>query len=76
MGRAYLARLYRRYKNWPDAIAAYNWGASHVDNWIKTGRLTDKLSSALQPIRAEFFATAASATPSSPGGRADHWDLR
>lgn len=43
MGRAYLARLYRRYKNWPDAIAAYNWGASHVDNWIKTGRLTDKL---------------------------------
>jgi hypothetical protein len=43
MGRAYLARLYRRYKNWPDAIAAYNWGASHVDNWINTGRLTDKL---------------------------------
>jgi hypothetical protein len=43
MGRAYLARLYRRYKNWPDTIAAYNWGASHVDNWIKTGRLTDKL---------------------------------
>lgn len=23
-GRAYLARLYGRYKNWPDAIAAYN----------------------------------------------------
>jgi Transglycosylase SLT domain len=28
LGRAYLAQLYRRYKNWPDAIAAYNWGAS------------------------------------------------
>jgi Transglycosylase SLT domain len=26
LGRAYLARLYRRYGNWPDAVAAYNRG--------------------------------------------------
>ena len=26
LGRAYVALLYRRYGNWPDAIAAYNWG--------------------------------------------------
>src|SRR5215831_6555514 len=26
LGRAYLAHLFRRYGNWPDAIAAYNWG--------------------------------------------------
>src|SRR6266480_4578987 len=26
IGRAYLLQLYGRYHNWPDAIAAYNWG--------------------------------------------------
>jgi hypothetical protein len=43
IGRAYLARLYGRYKNWPDAIAAYNWGLSNVDSWIKAGRPAEKL---------------------------------
>jgi hypothetical protein len=42
IGRAYLAQLYRRYKNWPDAIAAYNWGMGNVDSWIKAGRPADK----------------------------------
>src|SRR5437899_2872864 len=26
IGRDYLGMLFRRYKNWPDAIVAYNWG--------------------------------------------------
>jgi hypothetical protein len=43
IGRAYLAQLYRRYKNWPDTIAAYNWGMGNVDSWIKAGRPADKL---------------------------------
>jgi hypothetical protein len=38
MGRAYLARMYRRYGNWPDAIAAYNWGPGNLDAWIGSGR--------------------------------------
>jgi len=42
IGRAYLAQLYRRYKNWPDAIAAYNWGMGNVDNWVKAGRPAEK----------------------------------
>lgn len=42
IGRAYLAQLYRRYKNWPEAIAAYNWGMGNVDNWVKAGRPADK----------------------------------
>jgi hypothetical protein len=42
LGRAYLVQLYRRYKNWPDAIAAYNWGIGNVDNWIGAGRPPDK----------------------------------
>jgi len=43
IGRAYLAQLYGRYQNWPDAIAAYNWGLSNVDTWIKAGRPSEKV---------------------------------
>jgi transglycosylase-like protein with SLT domain len=42
IGRDYLARLFRRYQNWPDAIAAYNWGMGNVDAWVKAGRPADK----------------------------------
>jgi transglycosylase-like protein with SLT domain len=49
IGRAYLALLYGRYKNWPDAITAYNWGLSNVDTWIKVGRPPEKL---LAPVAA------------------------
>lgn len=45
IGRAYLARLYRRYGDWPDAIAAYNWGIGNIDKWIKAGRPADKVLS-------------------------------
>ena len=38
LGRAYLARMYRRYGNWADAIAAYNWGPGNMDAWIGLGR--------------------------------------
>ena len=38
LGRAYLARMYRRYGNWSDAIAAYNWGPGNMDAWIGSGR--------------------------------------
>ena len=41
--RSYLAQLYGRYKNWPDGIAAYNWGLSNVDTWIRAGRPREKL---------------------------------
>jgi hypothetical protein len=42
LGRAYLSRLYWRYHNWPDAIAAYNWGIGKMDAWVKAGRPHDK----------------------------------
>jgi hypothetical protein len=38
LGRAYLAQMFRRYGNWPDALAAYNWGPANVDKWIVDGR--------------------------------------
>src|SRR5690349_9817479 len=43
LGRAYLAQLYGRYKNWPDAIAAYNWGPRNINTWVKAGRPLEKL---------------------------------
>jgi hypothetical protein len=43
IGRTYLAQLYRRYRNWPDAIAAYNWGIGNMDAWVNSGRPAEKL---------------------------------
>jgi hypothetical protein len=43
LGGAYLAQLYRRYGNWADALAAYNWGPSNLDQWIAGGRRADML---------------------------------
>ncbi|HMD64431.1 MAG TPA: lytic transglycosylase domain-containing protein [Stellaceae bacterium] len=42
VGRAYLLQLFWRYGNWPDAIAAYNWGMGKMDAWLKAGRPPDK----------------------------------
>lgn len=43
IGRAYLRQLFGRYGNWPDAIAAYNWGIGNMDAWVKAGRPPEKL---------------------------------
>ena len=43
IGRAYLAQLYRRYRDWPDAVAAYNWGIGNLEAWVKAGRPADGL---------------------------------
>ncbi len=58
LGRAYLARLYRRYANWADAVAAYNWGPGHMDAWIGSGRPIDKFPEtvALYRVRVLFGA--------------------
>jgi len=44
LGRAYLARMFRQYGNWADALAAYNWGPRNVDTWIAAGHPVDRLS--------------------------------
>jgi hypothetical protein len=43
LGRAYLARMFRRYGIWSDALAAYNWGPGNVDQWIVRGRQAAQL---------------------------------
>jgi hypothetical protein len=49
LGRAYLARLYRRFGSWPDALAAYNWGPGHMQAWVAGGRRASMLP--LQVVR-------------------------
>lgn len=43
LGRAYLAQMFRRYGNWPDALSAYNWGPGNLDLWIAGGRRASEL---------------------------------
>lgn len=50
LGRAYLARMFRRYGSWPDAIAAYNWGPGNLDAWITGGRAADSF-----PLEVERY---------------------
>jgi hypothetical protein len=58
LGRAYLAQMYRRYGNWPDAIAAYNWGPGNLDAWIGGGRAADKLPLAVEHYRDHVLREA------------------
>jgi len=64
LGRAYLARMYRRYGNWPDAIAAYNWGPGNVDAWIGRGRSGGSLPLEVERYRDRVLRDAAFIAPS------------
>jgi hypothetical protein len=59
LGRAYLARMFRRYGNWPDAIAAYNWGPGSLDAWIAAGRAADRFPLEVERYRDSVLRDAA-----------------
>jgi hypothetical protein len=65
LGRAYLAQMFHRYGNWPDALGAYNWGPANLDRWITLGRDPDQMPPgvAWYISRALHDATRASAVP-------------
>jgi len=63
IGRAYLALLYRRYGNWPDAISAYNWGRGNLDSWIKAGRPAQKLLPAVAAYLARVLRESGMCSP-------------
>jgi hypothetical protein len=58
LGRAYLARLYRRYGSWPDAVAAYNWGPGRMDIWISDGRPIDQMPPAVARYRTRVLVAS------------------
>lgn len=55
LGRAYLARMYRRYGGWFDAVAAYNWGPGNMDSWIGNGRPFNKMPAAVEHYRIQVM---------------------
>ncbi len=63
VGRAYLAGMFRRYGNWADAVAAYNWGPGNLDRWIAAGRPVGQLSAPIhnyiERIMREFIGARA-----------------
>jgi hypothetical protein len=66
LGRAYLLRMYRHYANWPDAVAAYNWGPGNMDAWIGAGRPIERF-----PISVSLYRIRVLFGPAPPfGGRA------
>jgi hypothetical protein len=67
LGRAYLAHMFRRYGSWPDAIAAYNWGPGHLDEWIGGGRPADKFPAAVERYRTRVLVTSGLAGASEDG---------
>jgi hypothetical protein len=69
LGRAYLARLYRRYGNWPDALAAYNWGPGNFDAWIIGGRAADRLPLEVEEYRDRVLREAGGKSSAAAGGR-------
>jgi hypothetical protein len=73
LGRAYLARMYRRYGNWQDAIAAYNWGPGNLDAWIGGGRAADKLPLAVERYRNRVLREAVLVEPGIAQAR--RWEL-
>jgi hypothetical protein len=74
LGRAYLARMYQRYGNWPDAVAAYNWGPGNVDAWIAGGRAAAKFPLEVERYRDRVMREAALAEPGS-GMASSGWPL-
>jgi Transglycosylase SLT domain len=73
LGRAYLARMYRRYGNWPDAVAAYNWGPGNMDAWIGSGRTVDKFPLEVERYQNRVLRAAAFAEPGIT--KANGWPL-
>jgi hypothetical protein len=71
LGRAYLAQLHRRYGNWPDAIAAYNWGIGNMDAWVGAGRPPDQLLAGVAAYVARVLSESGlcAAVPAPRDGR-------
>jgi hypothetical protein len=69
IGRAYLLQLYGRYGNWPDAIAAYNWGIGKMDAWVKAGRPPDRFLVGVAAYLRRVLHESGLCEGAEPGGR-------
>lgn len=75
LGRAYLAQLYGRYKNWPDAIAAYNWGPAISIPGSKPDDRSINCWLVWRPTPRGSYTIVVFATASRLYRFSDRWDL-
>jgi transglycosylase-like protein with SLT domain len=76
LGRAYLAWLYGRYGNWPDAVAAYNWGPGNLDGWIAAGRPSAGLPLEVERYRDRVLRDGGLPQTPDAGWPRTAWQLR
>ena len=69
IGRTYLQQLFWRYRNWPDAIAAYNWGIGKMDAWIKAGRPADQFLVGVAVYQRRVLHESGLCNDADPGRR-------
>ena len=62
-GISELARLYRKFGAWEQALAAYNWGERYVSEWLRGLR-------AMPPMVAKYVANITGAPLLLPAGTA------
>jgi Transglycosylase SLT domain len=67
LGRAYLSLLFQRYGNWPDAVAAYNWGPGNLESWIAAGRPDARLPFGVEHYVGRVLRDAAFGPLGGPG---------
>ncbi|HZQ01748.1 MAG TPA: transglycosylase SLT domain-containing protein [Reyranella sp.] len=65
-GAAYLARLYGQFKDWPKAVAAYNWGGGNLQKWLNGWNGKDFMTGVKGPS-AETKATLYHIFRGNPG---------
>ena len=71
-GAAYLAQQYRRFSNWPKAVAAYNAGGGKVEGWLQGYR--DDPSALLEKDWPSWWQEINAHLRSVFRGRPDYFD--
>ncbi len=71
-GAAYLAQQYRRFSNWPKAVAAYNAGGGRVEGWLQGYR--DDPSALLEKDWPSWWQEINAHLRSVFRGRPDYFD--
>jgi soluble lytic murein transglycosylase-like protein len=77
VGVNYLAQLYRQFGNWPQALAAYNWGPTRETNALRAGRhepaSVARYEKAILGTGADSGTTLSARAGNGSGGHSVDW---
>ncbi len=68
-GLRYLASMKHRFGSWAHALAAYNWGPSNVESWLKSGGNPNALPSTTRAYIHEIAPQEAAALEKRPAAK-------